>query len=137
MRVLALIAFLVVIKCSLVKVETDYGGSGDFTVKNKSSFSIRVEFTLVPQHSSAIDTSGIISPDSSATIFSNAIIGNNVTPSMSLTALRIFKVENSALVLEYEQNPIDESKWKIEKRYSADFGHTDNTFTIADSMIKF
>jgi hypothetical protein len=137
MRIIALIACVLMVGCSSVRVETDYGGSGDFIVKNKCSFSIRVEFATVLQRSSDVDTSGIIFPDSSETILSDAIIGNNVTPAMSLSFLKIFKVENSPLVLKYEQNPIDESKWKIEKRYSSDFGHTDNTFAFTDSMMIF
>ena len=113
-------------------VSTDYGGSGDFIIQNMSAVSIRVEFTTVPQLGGAVDTSQLILPYSCDTIFSDAIIGRNVTPATSLSSMKINKDSLGILILIYSQDPIDESKWKIEKKYSGDFGHTDNTFKFTD-----
>jgi hypothetical protein len=134
-RILVLIAFGLIAGCSPTRIEIDYFGSGDFIVANKSQFSIRVELTQVPLSESHVDTSEIILPDSSRTIFSKVIIGVNVYPGNSLSSMRIFKVENSSLTVIYEQNPINESKWKFVKRLPGDYGHTDNTFVFSDSLI--
>lgn len=136
MRILVLIALGLIAGCSPTRVEIDYFGSGDFIITNKSQYSIRVEFTKEPRLGSHVDTSEIILPDSSKTIFSEAIIGVNVYPSVSLSSMRIFKVENSSLIILYEQNPINESKWKFVKRSPGDYGHTDNTFEFTDSLIE-
>lgn len=121
--------------CSPTRVETDYGGNGDFIIYNKSTISIRIEITKVSQRGGGIDTSDIIRPDSSKTIFTDAIIGGNVTPQTSLSSMKIYKDGTGNLTLLYSQNPIDQSRWIVEKQYSGDFGYTKNTFEFYDSLI--
>lgn len=135
MRRLLILTIIVFAGCPLTRVETDYGGNGDFIIQNRSRKLIRVEISKVLHLGGDIDTSEIIQPDSSKTIFSDAIIGSNVTPQKSLTGMRIYNDSIGTLSLLYSQKPIEESKWIIEKRYSGDFGYTKNTFAFYDSLI--
>lgn len=135
MKRLLILTMITFFNCSPTRVETDFGGHGDFIIQNWSGKSIRVEITKVAQLGGEMDTSEIIQPDSSMTIFSDAIIGSNVTPQTSLTRMKIYNDSNGILILLYSQNPIEESKWTIEKQYSGDFGNTKNTFNFYDSLI--
>jgi hypothetical protein len=132
---LLLLTIVLFAGCSLNRFETDYGGNGGFIILNKSSVLIRVETTKVTQLGGDCDTSAIIWPDSSKTLFSDAITGSNVTPQKSLSSINIYADSTGTMILLYFQNPIDESKWTIEKQYPGDFGHTRNTFEFHDSMI--
>lgn len=134
MKPFLLLTIILLGGCSPNRVEIDYGGNGDFIVHNKSIVPIRVVITKVPQLESSIDSSAVIQPDSSRIILTDAIIGVNVTPQTSLSDMEILTDSAGTWILRYSQNPIDESKWKIEKRYSGDFGHTDNTFVFYDSL---
>jgi hypothetical protein len=135
MKLFLLLTSILLGVCSPARVETDYGGNGDFIVHNKSIVPIRVAVTKVPQRGSDIDTSAVIQPDSSRIILFDAMIGSNVTPQTSLSDMEILTDSTGVWVLLYSQNPIDQSKWIIEKRHSGDFGHTDNTFVFYDSLV--
>ena len=133
MKRLLLLTIGLFVGCS--PVEIDYGGSGDFIVHNKSNKLIRVEITKVSQLGGDLDTSELIESDSSRIVLSDAIIGSNVTPQRSISSMKIFEDSIGSMILLYTQDPIDESKWLIQKQYSGDFGYTRNVFNFNDSMI--
>ncbi len=130
-RFIVLLLALVLYSCN----RGEESGSGDFIIVNNSSKTVQVETQKVPQLSDEIDTTVAISPHSSLLIFSDAIIGVNITPTTTYTKMKILLPDTDSLKSVYTQDPIDESKWEIEKQYSKEYGHTVNRFTFTDNLI--
>lgn len=116
----------------LVSCARDYWGSGMYLFENGSVEEVTV-ITYTPHESTAFDTALSILPNAIDTIHDIAEVGCNFTPA-HLGWLRVYDSEWRLL---YEQNPIDENLWAVERQYKkGSYGHTVNTFVFTDDMVR-
>ena len=113
--------FFLFISCNS-KLQIDYVGSSNFYVKNTFDTDILVTINIPDSENSCEII--IINPGKTELIYSASDFGCNPTPELVFSNLKIEKSDNTLI---YEQNPIINSKWKVEykNRDQKDFYHSD------------
>lgn len=115
--------------------QVDYVSSGTYLLDNRSSYDVVVVFHHKAREEA--DTSKLIQVGMLDTIYHIVTDPSYHTPWM-LKYMKIFRcAENTEMTLLYEQNPIDESLWTVERQYKkGEYGHTVNTFVFTDDMVR-
>lgn len=111
----------------LVSCKRDSWGSGTYLFENGSGVAVSVITHIPCRYMEFL-------PNAIDTIREECSIGVNYSPT-KLSWLRVY--DSSDWMLLYEQNPIDESLWTVERQYKkGEYGHTVNTFVFTDDMAR-
>jgi hypothetical protein len=103
------------------RIETDYGGSASYYIKNNRTETIKIDYDR--------NSSGFVEVNAGETelLYSDFIIGINPQPSDSFAWIKIYDSSNSILI---DMSIINNGDWIQEKMFTESFGLTNYTYEV-------